>query len=274
MKHKISAITIYETTDYTIFKRMNGNRTVTDDRVHKICKSMIDRGVLFCPLLVNENLEIIDGQGRLEALEKLHETVRYIVQPGLKWEDCVALNISQTSWTINDYIDSWASRGIADYILLRRLANEFKDFNISIVAQIANDQHGGAAQKIKNGSFRLTDERYEECRKDLEWLRSLDLPAYKQNLVLALLFCKGVNGCKADRLKKKVGEHYKEIAAQAKVADICKAIEDRYNAGMKEEYRVDLKEKYRVFCKKANVSWATRFGEGDDTDTDEQEAET
>ena len=157
-------------------------------------------------------------------------------------------------------------------MLLRRLVNEFKDFNISIVAQIANNQKGGAIQKIKSGSFRLTEERYEDCRKDLEWLRALGLPAYKQNLVLALLFCKGVSGCNSERLGKKVIEFYKEIAAQAKVADICKALEDRYNYGKKEKERISLKEAYRVYCKSSCRSW-TSCSDADETEPDEQEEE-
>ncbi|MBQ2600753.1 ParB N-terminal domain-containing protein [bacterium] len=68
---------VYRTTDYDKFKTLDGNRTVEKSRVNKILKSINDNGYIHCPIIVNERMEIIDGQGRLEAVKQLGIPVEY-----------------------------------------------------------------------------------------------------------------------------------------------------------------------------------------------------
>ena len=67
---KESKFKIYETTSYSQFKTMEGNRAVKDGRVNKIVESINKIGYVLSPILVNEKMEVIDGQGRLSALER------------------------------------------------------------------------------------------------------------------------------------------------------------------------------------------------------------
>lgn len=59
---------VYRTNNYDQFKRLVGNREVNPKRVKTIKKSVEEIGYIPNPIIVNENMEVIDGQGRLQAL--------------------------------------------------------------------------------------------------------------------------------------------------------------------------------------------------------------
>ena len=62
---------IFETTDYDIFKRLEGNRADIERRAKKVIKSIKAVGQIKAPIIVNERFEIIDGQARAEAFRRL-----------------------------------------------------------------------------------------------------------------------------------------------------------------------------------------------------------
>lgn len=106
---------IYETQDYSMFKHLEGNRTDAVARGAKIIKSIRENGYILSPIAINENAEVIDGQGRLYALECEALPVHYYVVPGAGIDECIAMNIYGTKWKMNDYIESYASRGKQPY---------------------------------------------------------------------------------------------------------------------------------------------------------------
>jgi ParB-like chromosome segregation protein Spo0J len=69
MKERIEKI--FETRDYGMFKRLKGNRDITTNRVAIIKASIENIGYISNPIICNENMEIIDGQGRYEACKEL-----------------------------------------------------------------------------------------------------------------------------------------------------------------------------------------------------------
>ena len=105
--NEIVSNTVYRTTDYDLFKRLEGNRAVLSNRVNKIIKSIKKNGYIMNPIIVNEKYEVIDGQGRLEALRVMNLPVDYIVIKGLGREQCIALNAYSTIWSMVDYISAY-----------------------------------------------------------------------------------------------------------------------------------------------------------------------
>ena len=57
---------VIKTNDYNTFKVMPGNRPVNKLHVRRLSKSMEEKH-LMSPILVNEKMQVIDGQHRLEA---------------------------------------------------------------------------------------------------------------------------------------------------------------------------------------------------------------
>lgn len=70
---------VYEEKDYSKFKRLENNRDVTESRKEKL-KASIASGEILNPIIVNEKMEIIDGQGRYEAKKRtwITNTICYI----------------------------------------------------------------------------------------------------------------------------------------------------------------------------------------------------
>lgn len=86
---------IYSSEDYSVFRKLNGNRSVLEQRKNMIMASITERGWIRNPVVVNEKMEIIDGQGRFEALKELGLPIEYVVAKGASISDCIALNIKQ-----------------------------------------------------------------------------------------------------------------------------------------------------------------------------------
>lgn len=95
---------ILQTMDYSKFKKLKGNRNVDPVRVQRIIQSIKKVGYITSPLIVNEDLEVIDGQGRLEALRILGLPVEYIVHENIGIDECISMNINQINWVDRDYI--------------------------------------------------------------------------------------------------------------------------------------------------------------------------
>lgn len=164
MKHDIVG-QIYSTSDYSIFKRLEGNRQVLDYRKNTIIQSIKDRGWIRNPIVVNEKYQIIDGQGREEALEELKMPVEFVIAEGANINDCIALNIRQSNWKLIDYIKCYADIGNKTYQLLYSIINKYKDkLNVETILNVSSKYTGSdnknSGKRVHHGTFVfITDDR-------------------------------------------------------------------------------------------------------------------
>ena len=93
--------TIYETTDYAMFKALNGNRRLNIHHANRLMKS-IEQESLCVPIIINENYEVIDGQHRLYCWEKLGLPAYYVLIPGYRLPQVQRLNNNSKTWKISD----------------------------------------------------------------------------------------------------------------------------------------------------------------------------
>lgn len=109
---------IQETTDYSIFKLLAHNRPVVQSHVIRLMHSMADRPHLRVsrPVLVNEKMQVIDGQHRLKASELNEQSVYFMEVPGLTIDDARLLNALQRTWSLLDYAYSYASSKVPAYV--------------------------------------------------------------------------------------------------------------------------------------------------------------
>ena len=61
---------VYMTYDYNIFKKMLGNRELNERHVFRLKKS-IRENYIPNAIIVNQSMEVVDGQHRLKALSEL-----------------------------------------------------------------------------------------------------------------------------------------------------------------------------------------------------------
>ena len=171
----IRTLTVLETTDYTIFRELPCNRGVAEARKNKIKDSIIREGWKFNPIIVNENMEVIDGQGRLEALKELGLPVQYVIIPGMTLDDCRAMNCAGQVWTVRDWIDSYSMEGLDAWVKIKSLMKEFgaNERTVGIVL------HKQLSQSYKHKDMTITDEEYETARYVLSQL-NMYIPAMKK----------------------------------------------------------------------------------------------
>lgn len=134
MNNKEADYRVYVTSDYSIFKHLKENRDVTERRIEKIRKSIDSVGYVRNPILVNEKMEIIDGQGRFEVLKEKGYPIEYIIDEGIGVDECRAMNVQQTNWTVMDFVDSFCASGNEDYLNLRRLVDKYGMFNLATIS--------------------------------------------------------------------------------------------------------------------------------------------
>jgi len=113
---------IYSTILYSEFKHIKGNRALKESNVVNIMKSMDTFGFQpGRPLLVDKDMNVIDGQNRLEAAKRLQIPVYYMI---IDVEDndllLRALNTNQHSWSPSDYIHSWVITEVPAYVALQK----------------------------------------------------------------------------------------------------------------------------------------------------------
>ena len=136
----ITNIVTYKTKEYGMFKSITGNRDISERNVKGIMKNIRDHGLKPTIVIVNENMEVIDGQHRIEALKRLNLPVYYQIHKGLTLEDCIAMNTSATVWNCKDYIDSYAEIGNSNYVELKRLSALYPEFTPNNIVAILNNK--------------------------------------------------------------------------------------------------------------------------------------
>lgn len=148
---------VRQTKDYLKFQILKGNRIVAQSRVNKIIASINRVGYITNPIIVNEHMEVIDGQGRLEALKTLQLPVDYIIVPGAGIDECISMNINQERWIMTDYIKSFAERGDPNYETLQKAIDKFAPgISVQIIVSVCSGNLSYAnAKAIQEGDFEM-----------------------------------------------------------------------------------------------------------------------
>lgn len=118
---------VYETTDYAQFKFLDGNR-VTKKANLKRLENSIKEEYLMSPILVNEKMEIIDGQHRFKIANKLSIPIRYIKAPGYGLKQVQRLNTNMSNWKQTDYLHAYCELGYPEYIKFREFMEDYPQF--------------------------------------------------------------------------------------------------------------------------------------------------
>jgi hypothetical protein len=118
---------IIETREYNKFKSYNLNRPVNQHLVELLKVSISKNNMLrFFPILVNHNMEVIDGQHRLAACRDLNEPVCYVINDEITDADMIEINNNKAIWTYQNYLDYYCKKGYPEYLKLNRLINKYK----------------------------------------------------------------------------------------------------------------------------------------------------
>jgi hypothetical protein len=152
---------INETKDYFLFKQLEGNRSVNQSNKNRLIESF-KKNYLICPIIVNDNYEIIDGQHRFEAAKHLSLPVYYFKVPSYGVKEVQILNTNQKNWSTDDYVQGYVDMGKFDYSVYRDFRNEY-GFPVTQTMEILRGKKGGGNDRhnviieFRNGDFKVKD---------------------------------------------------------------------------------------------------------------------
>lgn len=265
--NEIVSNTVYRTTDYDLFKRLEGNRAVLSNRVNKIIKSIKKNGYIMNPIIVNEKYEVIDGQGRLEALRVMNLPVDYIVIKGLGREQCIALNAYSTIWSMVDYISAYCEDGNENYIRLQEVIDAFPEINTPIKIILVTGVASVQSSSIKAGTIKVTSEMAEQAKKDLTFARQFMGPLQRvrgtsQYYIYALVFAKKC-GASQGRLLDVIENNVLPPAPNLRIA--LDTVSDLYNKNLKiKENRIYLYKDYEDTMTDKYGWYGSKWGKNND----------
>lgn len=254
---KESKFKIYETTSYSQFKTMEGNRAVKDGRVNKIVESINKIGYVLSPILVNEKMEVIDGQGRLSALERLGLPVHYMVQNGIGIEECRQMNIHQSNWTNYDYVVSYAVRGNKDYQRLQSLCDRYTELPAMVVVASAIDANCGSGSgyvsgRLRRGVLEVSESDYERARWELDYATKMSQVAKtiggkKDAFYTAVIYAyKNLNSDGRNKMEEAIRQHAYDFPALTKPVDYLRRFDGYYNDMVTKSKRIKLAVQYEI----------------------------
>lgn len=247
-KCKITDITVYESNDYSIFKRLKGNRDLTS--MKKIMDSINEIGYINNPIMVNENLEIIDGQNRFETLKQLEMPIQFFIVEHADIKTARKLNLGRTNWKPIDYVKSYAEEGNLSYQFILKLMDEYSKYGFGLqeIYSIAknNLRSGGLAQSDLNyGTFKFSEEEYISARDVLEKLNSIDIieiskrmQGSRRALISAVAWALRIEDCDSERLLSKIQMNYPLFRPIVNPYCVLEDISQIYNKGLAKDKKI------------------------------------
>lgn len=248
------------TRDYDVFKVMEGNREVDVPHVRRLMRVIKENDLTAkFPIVVNSNMEVVDGQHRLEALKRLDLPVNYRVEDDVAIEDVRVINQVNKRWSWNDLARSYVELGNENYQPLLDL-NEQRPglFNLDTLLAIANvtktrNNTKPLANYFFGGGLVLDDEQRAELLRKTAYLsdfadlqphfkryssrNSYELPrAYSSALIRIM---------KSDKydhqtFMQRLSSAHVELPAVVDVNEALRELEKAYNHKLSEENRVRL----------------------------------
>ena len=267
---------VYETRNYEMFKKLLGNRDVTNQRINRIATSIKSVGYVMNPIVINGNNEIIDGQGRVEALKLLDMPVHYVIDKNAGLEQCVQLNVNGTPWNTIDYIKSYKQQGNENYVRLMELVDEFPTIPIDVIGYAIHGKtesrngsskgirkHLGSRSTIITGTFTCTEREKKQAYKKLDYVQKFfqiakRVPGSASHFMKAIIFIAFEAHADENRLYKTCFERQQDIVPFTNVRTAINSISEVYNLNCRR--KLDFEATYIAHCAEKNHAYAARWG--------------
>lgn len=262
MKDEKVAYNVYTTNDYSIFKRLPGNRDIPESRISKIVESIQSIGWVHNPIIVNEKMEVIDGQGRLTALQRLKMPVEYVVAPGAGNKECIYMNMNMVNWKLPDFVKSYAEQGNENYQRLLSLMERYANGNLNIISTALYRISKAKLRDIKEGTLQLTEEQYKAAIPRLEYIKPLldkldpkKLPGSIIMLMQTLVYYYDYEEVDKERLLYSVEKYIYNASPWVNNIDCEKEIENAYNYGLGLEKKICIAHLIKEERMRRQIEW-------------------
>lgn len=169
---------INKTKLYDLFKFREDNREKIDvNHVEKLVESIKSKNLLHLrPILVNDKMEIIDGQHRVLAAKKLDVEIYYDIQKELDCKDIILMNISK-SWSMSDYLNYYCQNNYSEYKKLSEFMIK-NNLSLKVSLTIAVGQLQSGFNTFRSGEFKFEQDIFKQdldlCWKTINLIKKLN----------------------------------------------------------------------------------------------------
>jgi hypothetical protein len=160
------------TTDYSIFKKHESNRPIDEANLKRIIFSVKTNNMLALrPILVDQDMRVLDGQHRLEAAKKLGVAIYYQVNQAAQSADIILLNANQKGWNLMQYVNFYAQEGNKEYIKIIEFCNK-RNIKTNDYFYMLRRLGGNLSKKIKTGTYihdnTINEVAFDQCMFHLD----------------------------------------------------------------------------------------------------------
>lgn len=180
------------TEDLNQFKKLKGSRKVNNTSLRRLTTSISQNGFLDNPIIVNEKMEVIDGNQRLEAAKRLMSKVCYQVKKGFTVDEHMEMNAKALNWKLSDFSDSYAKRGYESYLTLKEFRKENSEFSLTNSLSLLSNSVGfNQGDSFRAGTWEVID--LDTASYNAGFLRSLKDSIgkiyYRERFVTGFISC-------------------------------------------------------------------------------------
>lgn len=242
--------------------RLTRNRPISDKKVARLVKAIRKRNLLRdYPILVDRELNVIDGQHRLSAAKALGVPVYYrFAQESTTVADVALANQNTSTWSWSDYLAYFVSQNHVEYIKLAELVDLADGIlTINHIAELAGGTRDRAisAEIFKSGDF--VADRYEWAMTILiEMDRLVQVTRQARGRGFARAYAsvrRLVPEFDEKRFLERLEKYPALLTNVDKTLPSLKNIEYIYNYHTRDENRIDLRRMMGGYLKNRGFDW-------------------
>jgi len=241
-------IQVHSTTDYKIFKKLKGNRPLDKGHLFRLTAAILENNLLiYHPAMVNEQMQVVDGQHRLEVAKNNNLPFYYMVFPSNGSDVLITQNRNVKVWSSNEYLNFWIAQDKEDYLKLQEFMNDNK---LSVTLSMAlltgtvstTDRKSGHLRSFRDGQFKI---------KNIDFANDLIIkmaglrPYMTSNFIfdrdLWAAFAKIVVKGDWQRFSKKLEQAHPRLVREAGYSQYLFALEEIYNRNVEGGNRVNFR---------------------------------
>lgn len=226
------------------------NRPIMDgSKFKQLRKNIEEKGYVICPVVVNKDLEIIDGQHRAQALEDLGWEIPYVVNHssgGVK--DIQDAQNFSNKWKPINYIQLHAKSKIEDFVMLKFLCEKYqKEFSVPKICFIYadSDNFTRTPGHVRAGTYKINKQEGDSVMNILYKFRD----GCDENKYLKLYkdsqFCRAIKllvrrnkNFDVKRLIISFNQHTRKFIISTDAIENCSAICRIYNKALIEKNKI------------------------------------
>lgn len=238
--------TVKTTTNYRQFKFLIDNRDTARQHINRL-KDAIQKNPKILevqPILVNDKMEIIDGQHRFTAASELGLPIAYSQVSGLDIATARDMNTLQRRWGMVDYARSYAKGGNIHYKAFLKYMSEYPALSPStlLLAMQKSGKRTSTTGDFRHGEFIIErdQEEVEEVLDIFQKVRQTINTPFSRALAAALMVCYDMEEFDWERFISKLQSKPEAIQRSTVIRDYLRMIEDVYNINYTDANRTRL----------------------------------